>query len=454
MSDDQVGSTANRLMNEVEAMEWGIKPGEGMKDDHTEMEYCKLAIQSLKDNGFEIEDIISQTLMPYFWGMSVFECLWDTSKKPWLPVKLQLKPVEWFKYDGENNLLFKSIYDPMGIPLTGPQADPLLKHQFFVLSNRATYENPYGDKALSKCLWPVTFKRGVLKFGMVFIERYGMPSLEIKHPPGYGEEQITKLVQSAALMIQDSVIAIPDGNTMNMHPAGEKQNGELYKLYIDMFDAMIEKVILSNTLATSQQSKGGYSSSETGKEIVEGLGERLKRFPRMLFDKLFRSVIDLNIGSKRYTKFTTFDENEPKKDFAEADKYISEAATASGQQLKRTKNFYINRVGYKDEEFELVDSAVPPVNQNNILPQFSEAELAQIPAVNIPDKLSQLLMEKVLQPVIDMIERNADRKSMLDELSKVFPKMDASDLDIYLTNLIFIYVMVGHNDAQQENKKE
>jgi phage gp29-like protein len=545
MSDDQVGSTANRLMNEVEAMAWDIKPAKEMKDDDPEMELCRAVIQSLKDNGFEIEDIISQTLQPYFWGMSVFECLWDTSKKSWLPVKLELKPPEWFRYDTENNLLFKSIYDPTGIPLTGPRAEKYLKHQFFVLRNRATYENPYGDKALSKCFWPVAFKRGVLKFGMIFIERYGMPQLEIKHPPGKDGDELDKLVRSASLMIQDSVIAIPDGNTMTVHRGGEKQTGDLYKLYIDMFDAMTEKVILSNTLATSQQSKGGYSSSETGKEIVEGLGERLKKFPRLLFDKLFRSAIDLNIGSGNYPTFTTFDESEPKKEFAEADKAISEAARASGQQIKRTKNFYINRFGYKDDEFEIVEAAQavatetvdsqqianeiqslnlngaqiasavsivenvsagdvpreaginqlkvflglndqqaqavmgsagtgkiikanpvvndpqpPAVSKVEPQPQFSETllrviannahQFSEIPEVNISDKLTQILMERILAPVIQYIEQNADRKTMIDELSKIFPQMKTDELENYLTNLIFIYEIQGRLDAAKE----
>jgi|GEM_PF-2522967 phage gp29-like protein len=536
VADDQVSSTVIRLKNQVRSKEWRIKPADGMNDNDPEMKICKEVLLSLEDNGFVIKDIISQSLTPHLWGMAPFECNWNTKTKPWLPVKLQLKPPEWFKYDNDNNLLFKSIYEPVGIPITGPNANPWHKYQFFILRNEPTYENPHGDKALSRCFWPVAFKRGVLKFGMIFIERYGMPSLEIKHPPGIDEDVLNKLVRSASLMIQDSVIAIPDGNTMTVHRGGDKQTGDLYKLYIDMFDAMIDKAILTSTLATSQQSKGGYSSARVGSEVVWDLGQQLKDYPEELFNKVFRAAIDLNIGSKRYPTFTTFDEDEPKKEFAEADKYISEAAQASGQQIKRTKNFYINRFGYKDDEFEIVDSTpqdvtnatdgqkakqalqslqlnraqiasavaivenvsagdVPReagINQlkvflglndqqaqavmgsagtgkiikadkvvegNKIVQQqsvdknaqqFSEAVFSEIPEVNIPDRLTQMMMEKILQPVINYIEQNADRKSMIDELSKVFPQMNTDELENYLTNLIFIYEIQGRLDAAKE----
>lgn len=451
LSDDHVGGTVIRLKNEVKSLEFRIKPADGMKEDDPEMKLCRAVLQSLEDNGFAIKDIISQSLSPHLFGMAPFEVNWNTKKKPWLPVKLQLKPFEWFVYDSENNLLFKSMMNPTGMPITGPNANKWFKYQFFVLRNEPSYENPYGDKALSRCFWPVTFKRGGLKFLSIFIEKYGMPNVEIKHPPGIDEGSLEKLVQAAALMIQDSVIAIPDGNSIQLHRGGEKQSGDLYKMYIDMCDAMIDKAILTNTLATSQQSKGGYSSAEAGSEIVWSLGKQLKDYPEELFNKVFRAVIDLNIGSKRYPVFTTYDEEEAKKDFADRDKILSEAFHAAGQQLKRTKAFLINNYGYKEDEFEITDS-IPEDIPNNLptVPQFSEKEFAEIPEVNIPDRLTQMMMEKVLAPVIKHIEQNADRRTMIDELSKVFPQMDTTELENYLTNLIFIYEIQGRLDAAKE----
>jgi phage gp29-like protein len=455
MSDDQVGSTCIRLKNEVKSMEWRIKPAKDMQENDAEMILCNKVLSSLQDNGFEIEDIISQSITPHFWGMAPFECNWDQSKKPWLPNKLQLKPVEWFNFDSENNLLLKTMLQPMGIPITGPNADPNFKYMFFNLRNEPTFENPYGDKALSRCFWAVTFKRGGLKFLAWFIERYGMPTVEMKHPPGIGDEAIEKLVQAAALMIQDSVIAIPDGNSITIHRGGEKQSGELYKMYVDMCDAMVDKAILLTTLATSQQSKGGYSSAAAGDEVVQRLGKQLKKYPQLLLSNIFKAAVNLNIGSTRYPKFDTFDEEQPNKEFAEVDKSISEGAQASGQQIKRTKKFYQNRFNYKPDEFEIVDAVVP--NKTPIIPQFSETDktLLQndgVPAVNVPDKITQLMMETVLQPVIQHIEKNADRKTMLDELAKIYPTMKSTDRENILTNLIFIYSIQGQLDAQQENK--
>jgi len=221
-SDDQVGSTIIRLKNEVKALEWQIQAGED--SGNKEVDLCKLGLKNLSDNEFSIKDAISQSLEPHFWGLSVFEAVWEkkTSSergrgKNWLPVKLQLKPMEWFKYDSNNYLRFITTGNPEGILLTGPEADPSYKYRFFILRNEPAYDNPYGARALSRCFWPVTFKRGGLKFLAMFVEKYGMPHVTIKHPPGYTDEDVESLVSKASRMIQDAVAAIPDGNQIEIH---------------------------------------------------------------------------------------------------------------------------------------------------------------------------------------------------------------------------------------------
>lgn len=253
MADDQVGSTTIRLKNGVKSLEWFIKPGEA---SDKEVKICKDALANLKQHKHKIKDGISQSLNAHFWGMTVFEVVWEKVDNNWLPAKLLEKPLEWFDFDSENNLRLRTMDAMDGIPLTGNEAHPNLKYRFILLQNEPTYKNPYGDKALSRCFWPVTFKRGGLKFFSVFVEKFGMPHVEIRHPSGWKDNEIADLVTRASMMIQDAVIAVPEGNSVNLHKTGEKQSGDLYKMYIDMCNSMIDKSILTNALSTEQQSKG------------------------------------------------------------------------------------------------------------------------------------------------------------------------------------------------------
>ncbi|MCF8265822.1 MAG: DUF935 domain-containing protein [Melioribacteraceae bacterium] len=444
-SDDQVGSTTIRLKNEVKKKEWRIKPAEGMDKNSKGIKICKDVLSSLEDNGCAVKDLISQSTTPHFWGMSTFEANWDTSKPIWLPQKLQLKPIDWFFYDGENDLRFRAFSHIEGLPITGYEAPKHYKYQFFVLRNEPTYENPYGDKALSRCFWPVAFKRGVLKYGMIFIERYGIPHLEIKHPPGDDEDTVQKLVDTASLMIQDSVIAIPDGNQMTLHRGGEKQTGDLYKLYIDLFDAMIDKAILTNTFATSQQAKGGFSTSKEGSNIVEELGKQLCDYPEELFNKVFRAAVDLNIGSGQYPTFTTYEEDDAKKEFAQRDNELSDAVQKSGQRLKFNKKYFVSRYDFKDDEFEIEDNPEDTSGYKKTPPpEFAESEsnssadyLSTLESV-LPDKLLQFQMEKTLEPLFELKESSTSQKEFSEGLLKLYPQLNSKEIEDLAAKVFFI----------------
>lgn len=447
LADDQVGSTTIRLKNEVKALEWQLMPSENGTENDKEYKLCKTALDYLMNNGFAIKDIISQSLNPHFWGMVVFEIIWKEVNKVWLPHKIYAKPIEWFKFDTDNELRFHpQIGAEEGIPITGEKADPTLKYRFIILRNEPDYENPYGIKALSRCFWPVTFKRGGLKFFATFVEKYGMPHVTIKHPPGYTEEEVNSLVTKASAMIQDAVAAVPDGNQVEINRAGEKSSADIYKMYIDMMNASIEKAILTNTLSTEQQSKGGYSSASAGSDIVESLGKELKNYPEEFFNKLLKLIVELNIGSDINPTFGTFEEDEPNKEFAERDKLLSEIG------VRYTKNYFSRKYNLKEDEFEIGEPN-KPTDPNNPTPpaQFSETDKTKLFAEELtdqlPNKLLQAQIEKTLKPVIDMINNSVSFSEVEDKLVELYPKMNSKGIENLLAKLIFITEIEGRKSV-------
>ena len=83
-----------------------------------------------------------------------------------LPDKVMAKPHEWFHFNSEGELRFRSRQ----APLYGEELQP---RKFLVPRQDASYANPYGFPDLSMCFWPTVFKRGGLKFWVKFGEKFG-----------------------------------------------------------------------------------------------------------------------------------------------------------------------------------------------------------------------------------------------------------------------------------------
>lgn len=483
LSDDQVGPIFNRRKYLTKSLDWYIEKNDA---GDAELELCELALQTLENGGCKVKDIISQSLNAIGFGYSVFEfnlALLPLGKgrgMGWLPTSLWEKPREWFHFDSENRLRFKTMLNYEGIIIKGEGADPKIAIKFILLQNDPSYENPYGDKALSRCFWPVTFKRGGMKFFSKFIEKYGMPFIFGKLPRGAKPEEHNDLLSKLMNMVQDAVATGPDDSSIQLIEIKGTTSGDLYEKYLQRCDNSITKAILGNSLSTELQGIGSFASTKTGAVTIEGdIGQTDRDFPVTLLNELFKRIVDINIGSGKYPTFTVNDIEDAKTDFATRDKTISEAFVAGGQKIKRTKPFLVNRYGYKDDEFELVDIAEtvnpfaqglitnPPVNNNNDKNQLSvfrkllnkafskNIELQNSPLITdavsnaIPDKLLQFQMEKLLEPVIELAKKSKSRDDFEKALTKQFPKMDDTEIQNLMTKVLFIAEIEGRFNAKQ-----
>jgi phage gp29-like protein len=363
LSDDQVGPLYNRRKNLTKSLDWYIEPGDA---GEIEVELCEKTLELLDSNGCKIKDIIDQTLNPIGFGYSVFEISYKPLPNPllgkereqkmdvWLPTSAWEKPREWFFFDNKNQLRFRTSDNSEGIVINGPEADPAVAVKFILLQNNPTYENPYGDKALSRCFWPATMKRGGMKFFATHVEKYGMPYLFGKLPRGAKPEEHKHLLEKLTNMIQDAVATGPDDSSLQIIESDKVSSADLYDKFLQRCDNAISKAILGNALSTDIQQTGARAIGEVGAITIEGEISKTDRdFPTAFFNELFKRVIDLNLGTGKYPHFQVKELNDAKKEFAERDKILSEAFLSAGQKIKRTKEYLINNYGYKEEEFEI-----------------------------------------------------------------------------------------------------
>jgi len=458
-SDEQVGALIARRKNLTKSLDWQIEQNNAT---NKEFELCKRALAILTDKKNKIKDIISQSLNPIFYGYSVFEVVWQEIDGALLPVKVQEKPREWFVFDSDNNLRLRTFNDWNGIIVVGDKADPKYAYKFILLQNEPEYDNPYGDKALSRCFWPVTFKRGGMKFFSMFVEKYGMPFIFGKLPRGASPDDHYDLMNKLSNMIQDAVATGPDDSSIEIIEPKSSAAGDLHEKYLNRCDNAIAKALLTNALSVERQYTGSYASTETGAATIEGnLSKEDRDFPTELFNQLFKWIVDINVGSGLYPTFKPFELADINKEKSERDKNLKEIG------IQFTKKYFINNYNLEEDDFEINNIQITQqpsfekIKTSSELSLFkklynkifgkrielSEEEIKETLGEQIntvlPDKLLQFSIEETLKPIIELAKNSNSRDEFIDNLMKQFPKMRSDEIENLATKILLIAELQG-----------
>jgi hypothetical protein len=106
--------------------------------------------------GIKLKNQFNAILAANFYGYSVIELFWGVEGSRFRLVGMEEKPRTWFTFSGRGELMF----------LLNGRAVPVPYGKFLVARHEPTYENPFGLRLLSRCLWPVAFKRSGVEWSM------------------------------------------------------------------------------------------------------------------------------------------------------------------------------------------------------------------------------------------------------------------------------------------------
>lgn len=166
LSDPHVWACVQSRKADVLSLQWGIDRGRA-KSKQAEI------IENIF-NSLDLNTIISEILDCVFFGFQPIEIKWKQEGKLLLPVEIKAKPPEWFVFDNENKLKLRTKDNFQG--------QLLPDKKFLCPQYNPSYQNPYGERTLSRIFWNFTLKKGGLQFWIAFTEKYGMPFLVGKHP--------------------------------------------------------------------------------------------------------------------------------------------------------------------------------------------------------------------------------------------------------------------------------
>nr|DAU52937.1 MAG TPA: portal [Caudoviricetes sp.] len=413
----------------VLSLNWEINRGLDKDEKAEEIEKLlkKLNIHKL------INDILEATQ----YGFQPLEIIWKKHKSGYvLPEKITAKPPEWFCFDDDNNLKFRTKENYYG--------EIVPDKKFLLAQNNPSYNNPYGERTLSRVFWAVTFKKGGMKFWVVFTEKYGMPHLIGKHPRGATKEETNTLADMLEEMVQDAIAIIPDDSSVEIQEANKSSSADIYEKLIDKMNSEISKAVLGQTLTTEIGSTGSYAASNTHMQVRQDIIDADKKLVESVINQLIQWIYEINFPNDNIPVFEMYAPEDVDLTLAQRDKILSDTG------VKFTKEYFIKNYGLEDEDFEIRETVIPVQS-----PQFKEFKEEEpiAPGQKQLEELFKFVSEtelseqaqKLLNPIIGLIDSCENYEDLEDVLNEKNLKSKKFEQD--LQKALFLCELQGRADG-------
>lgn len=237
-SDPEVKSTFSQRQLAVTQCEWEVTPGGDRPIDEEAAEFLR---QQLHRIGWD--NITTKMLMGVFFGYAVAEIIYKPDGGRIVIDAIKVRNTRRFRYGKEGDLRLLTMQNMHeGIPAEAP---------YFWNFSCGAYndDEPYGLGLAHWLYWPVLFKRNGIKFWLIFLEKFGMPTAVGKYDATATSEEKTKLLQAARAIQTDSGIIMPKEMELDLLEAARSGTPD-YKTLHDVMDATIQKVVLGQTAST------------------------------------------------------------------------------------------------------------------------------------------------------------------------------------------------------------
>ena len=430
-ADAHVGGCIRRRKAAVKALEWGL-----------DREKAKSRVAKNIEAIFAdlpIERIITEMLDAVLYGYQPMEITWRKVGGLVVPVDIIGKPANWFVFDEENKLRFRTRENSI-------KGEELPERKFLLPRQDPTYDNPYGFPDLSMVFWPTTFKKGGLKFWVQFTEKYGAPWVIGKHPRGTQGKEADDLLDKLEAMVQDAVGVIPDDSSVEIKEAANgANNADVYERLLHFCRSEVSIALLGQNQTTEANSN--RASAQAGLEVTRDIRDGDKAIVEEAFNALIRWVCELNFSDGARPVFSLWEQEEVDKVLAERDEKLVKAGA------KLTPAYFKRAYNLQDGDLDETPSA--------LLPSANPADLAFAEGdVSVPDqdaldaaldaKTAEELdaeMRSLLEPVLNAVEDGAAPEELLGMLAELYPDMDASALQERLARAIFVANLWGRLHA-------
>lgn len=258
MSDSEVKATFNQRQSAVVKCEWRVDAGGESPRDIEAAEWLQKQLHKIS-----WDNVTQKMLFGVFYGYAVAELIYEVDDGKIGISKIKVRNRRRFRYgkDGDLRMLtMSSMFE--GVPCPRPY--------FWDFCTGADHDDePYGLGLAHWLYWPVLFKRNGIKFWLIFLEKFGMPTAAGKYDENSKPEERQALLAAARAIHVDSGVIFPKGMELDLIEAARSGTAD-YKTLHDVMNAAIQKATLGQT-ATTQGTPGKLGNEDEQGEVKDDI---------------------------------------------------------------------------------------------------------------------------------------------------------------------------------------
>ena len=434
-TDALVGGCIRRRKSAIKALEWGLDRGKAASRTAKSVE------SMLAD--LDLERIIGQMLDATLYGYQPMEITWAKVGALIVPVDVQAKPPEWFCFDAEAQLRFKTRQAPL-------YGELLPERKFLLPRQDATYQNPYGFADLSMCYWPLLFKKGGMKFWLTFAEKFGSGYLFGKLPRSATNEERATMLDSLEALVANGVGTIPDdGDIDTKELAGKAASADLYEKLVLHSRGEIAIALLGQNQTT--EASANKASSVSGLEVTKDLRDGDAEIMAAAMNQLIRWTCELNWGGVAAPVWSMWDQKDQDVLQAARDKSNYDAGA------RFTNAYWMRGYGYQDGDL-LPNSALAPVlpaqSATALIAGKDGASFSEGPVDPLASDTDTLvsasapLWDGLVTQLQTLVDQAPSLAALQQTLTQAYGGLDSADLVKLMAAALALAELKGMDDAR------
>lgn len=454
--DPQVGCELGKRRMALLGREWAVHAG--AENDSRAEQARDLVERALK--GCKFNQAVEKLLDALLKGVAVAEVMWVVRGREIMPAELRGRDPLRFEFRLPPATMLTRLQDappPVAdlrlLTKASPSIGEAVPPRKFVLHRFGSkYEHPWGLGLGSRLFWPVFFKRQGIGFWLSGLEKFGQPTALGRYPNGTSEPDQAKLLAALQAIASEAGVAVPEGMAIELLEA--KRNGTFdgYEKLARYMDEDISKIVLGQTLTTSQGSSGsralGQVHNEVRLELTKGDADLLSD---TLNGSLVRWIVDFNLPGYAALGIpypsVWWDVSEPEDLVARAERDTK----VKGLGYKPTPEYIEGTYG----EGWVPDQAPPPEPPpaNDLAAMFAEAGTrararlgGQVPEVALAEQLGAAAAPETdawLDRIAGIVAGASSLEDVASGLLKLYPTLATAGLAEAMSQALAVAQLTG-----------